>query len=146
MGRYKTDIGRNDVASIFSSARIFHLDSAEVNLRFNKLLDRLPKRSNTREHRGYLRGCYDTHIDMLYRNDLEFCYLSEDRGLVSTTKTSKRYYERKGLQVSELTNWPNGFYWIGTDKPWYNDEVGNKYVAEDWNKPINEKTPSKTED
>ncbi len=146
MGKRKTDIGRNDVAAIFSSARIFHLDSAEVSSRFLKLLGSLSKRCNTREHRGYLRGCFDTHVDQLYRNDLEFCYLSEEKGLVSIRKTSERYYERKGLQVSELTNWPNGFYWIGTDKPWYNDEVGNKYDPKDWNKPINEKTLSKTED
>lgn len=146
MGRYKTDIGRNDVAGIFSSARIFHLTSAEVHSKFNALLDRLPKRSNTREHRGYLRGCYDTHVDQLYKDSLEFCYISEEHGIVSTYKKSERYYEKCGMQVSELTNLPNGFYWIGTDKPWFNDEVQKSYDPKDWNKPISEKTPSENTD
>jgi hypothetical protein len=133
----KTD-KRHDVAHLFFSAKTWRWTSFEVNQKFEKILKDLPKKT-PRYIREYLRGCYDTHNDRLFRDELEHCYLT-DQGLVSTRAASERYHGKIGFSVVALTGLPNGFYWRGTDKPWFNDEVQKAYDDSYRNMQSGEKT------
>lgn len=63
----------------------------------------------------YWYGYEDSMREMLYRNDLEFCYIVNDTRY-SIRKESPLYYRLHGLKSSDCTDCPSGFYWINTGK------------------------------
>jgi hypothetical protein len=67
---------------------------------------------------SFFDGCFDTMRELNQRNEIEFCY-NVDGQLVSTDKTSDRSYRKLGIEPSALNKCSKGFYWKGTDKPYF---------------------------
>lgn len=95
----------------------------------NRVHNELNSRTKTRARypafvRGYVHGLIAAEKKVLYRDNLEFCYLVD--GVLYTTskadtgkpKTEVFYTQNAGHLLS---NAPCGHYWIGTDKPYFTD-------------------------
>jgi hypothetical protein len=100
---------------IFSAGKVYHLDNMALTHKFIELKKSLPKKTPYYVH-TYLSGYRDALIAELYKYHLEFCYDMGDGKLVSTYRKSERYYEKMNVQISELTDKPCSYYWIGTNK------------------------------
>lgn len=77
-----------------------------------------PKFSNYLK--GYAQGCISVHRARIINELTEFCYLV-DGELYSTHKqTDKRKTEEfyQAGRGAELGNYPSGFYWKGSTKPY----------------------------
>lgn len=116
------------ISQIFSSAAIFKSTSDEIQDRLKaQIFDPLnakypsgkPKFSNYLK--GYAQGCISIHRARIMNELTEFCY-NVNGELYSTHKqTDKRQTEEfyQAGRGSELGNYPNGFYWKGSTKPYY---------------------------
>ena len=109
---------RTKLLDIYGGAAIYKSKSEEISKRIAEYKNKLPK-DTPAWVKSYIDGYADALTKMLYQYKLEFCYLIDGR-LVSTYKNSERYYEKMGYSISDLTDKPNGHYWIGSDKPYFN--------------------------
>lgn len=70
---------------------------------------------------GFVRGMCRARDNRIVRDLVEFCYV--ENGILFSThkdsthrKTEEFYTAGRGC---ELGNLPSGFFWKGTDKPWF---------------------------
>lgn len=104
------------ICDIYSSARSFGLTHREM---MDRLLPVWTSMKDCPRHvHEYVRGYERCLFDMMFRNDLEFCYLVEGV-LYSTWRASHHpttqvwYDQNKGHC---LLTAPGAHYWRGTDK------------------------------
>lgn len=119
---------RVKLVDLYSQAKIFHLTSQQIDLKFRKIKSELPSKTPYRVI-AYLDGYQDALNQELYNHYLDFRYIVNGMQ-VSTYKKSPIYYKKMGVTVSELRNKPCGHYWKDSDKPYYNDEVKKAYEEE----------------
>jgi len=111
------DSGLHRINSIFHGAEVYGWTSKQLNDNYlNFVLDQ-PK-SLPKWIKHYWEGVRDLNQHLLYRYKLEFCHII-DGVRVSNWKESPIYYEKLGYSVSQLSNCPNGHYWIKTGKPYF---------------------------
>lgn len=114
------DHGLNSINSIFHQAKTYGHNHMQLNKDYLDFVKNHPK-SLPRWIKSYWDGVRDLNMALLYRYELEFCYIIN--GIrVSTWKDSPINYEKMGFEVRQLTNCPCGHYWIKTGKPFFEGE------------------------
>lgn len=115
------------VGDTYHMVELCHMASAEANTYYAQQIDtELNRKHGTRSVysayvKGFVRGMCRTRDNHIMRDLVEYCYV-EDGVLFSTHKASTHrsteefYSSGRGC---ELGNLPSGFYWKGTNKPFF---------------------------
>jgi hypothetical protein len=110
------------IDNLYREAKKLKLSSAEINEKYISIMDEFPKDA-PKWLRCYLDGYEYALKRELQRGDLlEFCYVLDNGSIISMDKDSVRFYKCLGVSLDNLGGRKNGFYWVGSDKPYFVSE------------------------
>lgn len=108
-----------EAKSIYSTARICKMTSAEISERVEAWRATFPKRLTVNEH-GFVSGFIHALNDAIWQ-EVEFCYRDGAGVIYSTHKASTHrlteefYASGRGCELADMES---AFLWKGSDKPY----------------------------
>ncbi len=115
------------VGDVYHMAELCKMSSADANAYYAKhLYAELGRKHGTRSVypayvQGYVRGMCRVRDNRIMRDLVEYCYVQNDvlfsTHKVSTHRSTEEFFASgRGCELADL---PSGFYWKGTDKPFF---------------------------